>query len=587
MVRGDANLYSWSGGIAKVASGAATTLTKSDATKTWAQEGFDASTPVTIGDTTTQFDITNPAGTTFRYTFDGTGTNPAITAITVPIGTYVYVNAQNFAAGNKGIFVVTGVGADYFEVTNAAGVVESNKTIGTGAIYVKFTKVLKIGSTVYGYTGGESTTALTGVFPSAAAVVADSVAISAVVTHVNIPASSYSADFIKTVINQVFVGSYTSRLVYISKSSDFTNFTVPTPTAPGDPDLLTLDNCPTGIGVRKGQAHIGAGTSDWYVVSFSNITVGTVLVRQTVVDKQAVANLAAPLAHEFIDSVGDDLVYISKDQQLRIFGTFRNITTPKYPSLSQAVKDEFAEEDFDGGALRAVGDMIYITAPNSGRDWMHETRESVDTSGNVVAERFWHPPQVRNISRFAVIDGVVFGHSNANPQIYQVWDTLQWHDDSPADEPLAYECRMRMAYQNGGDRVEYKQFDKAYFEGYMPTGVQLNANVYMEYQGAAGLQTLVINSDLILARFFSGNSAPSIGDASLGDNPIGDGLTPDSNEQELVPKFKVIRDIQPVNIGEYDLEVFSTELDSRWEMLCLGVNGDGSAQESVVLAKTD
>lgn len=91
---------------------------------------------VTVGDSTSQFDITNPAGTTYRYTWDGTGTNPGITALTFPIGATVDTLAANFSAGNNGTFLITGSGANYFEVTNASGVVESDKTIGGGFIWV-------------------------------------------------------------------------------------------------------------------------------------------------------------------------------------------------------------------------------------------------------------------------------------------------------------------------------------------------------------------------------------------------------------------------------------------------------------------
>ena len=86
------------------------------------------------GDSTTQFDITQPVGSTFRYTWDTTGTDPSFSLANYPIGTVVDLQAQNFAAGNKGIFVTTGAGSNYIEVTNASGVVESNKTIGTGYI---------------------------------------------------------------------------------------------------------------------------------------------------------------------------------------------------------------------------------------------------------------------------------------------------------------------------------------------------------------------------------------------------------------------------------------------------------------------
>lgn len=89
-----------------------------------------------LGASDTQYDITNPAGTTFRYTFDGTGTDPLITSSNPAVGDTVIIAGQNFNAGNNGTFVVTASGSNYFEVTNAAGVAENNKTVGTG--YVRY-----------------------------------------------------------------------------------------------------------------------------------------------------------------------------------------------------------------------------------------------------------------------------------------------------------------------------------------------------------------------------------------------------------------------------------------------------------------
>lgn len=85
-----------------------------------------------LGDSTTQFDITQPGDC--RITYDGTGTDPGISARTVQDDTRIYLGAQNFNAANKGVFAITAVGDDYVEVENAACVVESDKTIGTGKI---------------------------------------------------------------------------------------------------------------------------------------------------------------------------------------------------------------------------------------------------------------------------------------------------------------------------------------------------------------------------------------------------------------------------------------------------------------------
>lgn len=90
----------------------------------------------TVGGSTTQFDITNPSGTTFRYTYDATGTDPAITALTFPTGSQVTITGTDMATGNNGTFTITASAANYFEVDNPAGVVESNKTINAGSIVV-------------------------------------------------------------------------------------------------------------------------------------------------------------------------------------------------------------------------------------------------------------------------------------------------------------------------------------------------------------------------------------------------------------------------------------------------------------------
>lgn len=84
----------------------------------------------------TQFDITNPSGTTFRYTYDGTGTAPLFVTNGLASGNAVVINSVNFNANNNGTFITTAVAETYFEITNAAGVAEDNKTIGLNS-YIK------------------------------------------------------------------------------------------------------------------------------------------------------------------------------------------------------------------------------------------------------------------------------------------------------------------------------------------------------------------------------------------------------------------------------------------------------------------
>jgi len=52
----------------------------------------------------------------------------------LPIGTPIDIQGSTFNAGNKGFFLVTGSGINYFEITNASGVAEVDKILDSGYI---------------------------------------------------------------------------------------------------------------------------------------------------------------------------------------------------------------------------------------------------------------------------------------------------------------------------------------------------------------------------------------------------------------------------------------------------------------------
>lgn len=570
-VNGTMNMFEWAGGFATLASSTATTITKTG-TSTFKEVGFLDTAFSTIGSSTSQFDITNPAATTFRYTWDGTGTDPTITANSVPVGSYVLFQAQNFTAANNGIFVVTGSGANYIEVTNAAGVVESNKTIGTGFIYTNYTKVFITGGVVYAYTGGENTTTLTGVTPGAGSLVAGATILSAVITYPNTPTSTFTSDFLKVITNQVYLGSYTSLKIFMSSSTDFLNYTVPTPQLDGSPGLFIMPGTGKGISVRQGNAHIGCGLNFWVIISFTLVSNNNIITRQNKLDYKPMALLQAPYAHEFIDSVGDTLVYLGQDQQVHAIGDFNNLFVSGYPSYSQEIATELTEEVFTGGGLKAIGEFIYITAPNSGKVYLRQERTRVDSNGSIVAERLWHSPFIWNATFIDEIDGVLVAFSNANPQIYEIWDTGQWHDDSPADEPLPYSCVAAFGYRGGQRRQGLWSFDKQYTEGYITAGTPLNLLMNYNYQGSANAIMAIINSQLQPAYIFE-TSLASLGDSSLGDEPLGNGgINDTANDPDALPKFRVINSLPIINCFEWQPIYSSDTADAQWELLALASN---------------
>jgi hypothetical protein len=315
-------------------------------------------------------------------------------------------------------------------------------------------------------------------------------------TFAKVFGANFTNDFINVIGNQLYVGCYKSRTVYCSGSDDYTKFAVPSLRAPGDPDIFVLDSNARGATSRtgqKGNAILFGSQGDSYAIQrnaqvFTSANGATSYIYELdSVDKATSSDLSSPLGQDFISSIGDTIIFLDQNNQLRQFGTLRNLVTPVYPILSLDIYDELTQCDFTGGHLRAVaeqaGETVYITAPITGVTYIYQIGYKIDPLGNLSASRIWQPPFIWNVSRIAVIDGVSYGHSNANPQLYQLWNTLQWHDDSPSGE-LPYDCIMRMAYRNGGRRQGKNNFDKVYVEGYIADGTKLYGNVYFDYQGS-------------------------------------------------------------------------------------------------------
>ncbi len=560
--------------VGYLTSAVTSTITETGLTS-WQAGGFTNSTFTTIGSSTTQFDITNPSGTTFRYTWDTTGTNPLITATTVPVGSYILLQAENFNAANKGLFTVTGVGANYFEVTNASGVAENNKTIGTGFIYTKFTKVVMINGVPYAYTGGVTTDTLTGVTPNPSALTT-TIALQSVITYPNTPTSTFLSDFLKVVNNQVYLGSYTSLNIFMSQNTDFTNYTVPTPQLDGSPGLFIMPGTAKGIGVRQGNAFVGAGTDNWVEISFTLVSNNNIITRTNKIDYKPVARLQAPYAHEFIDSVGDTIVYLAQDQQVRALGDFNNLFVAGYPSYSQEIATELMQENFSGGGLKAIGEFVYVTAPVSGKVYLRQERTKVDGNGTIVAERLWHSPFIWNATFIDVISGVVVAFSNANPQIYEVWDTNQWYDDSPSDEQLPYSCVAAFGYRGEQRRQGLWSFDKQFTEGYITSGTPLNLTINYNYNGATNSITQPINSVSNPAFIFTTN-ADSLGDHSLGDESLGSGG--EESDTSSLAKFKVINSLPIINCFEWQPIYSSDSANAQWELLALANTAEAETEQ--------
>ena len=599
MVRGGVReILHWSGGITKVAS----TLLVSNGVQISSLGSGGGS--YVVGDELTLVGGDNNAKVIVTKVSGG-----VITSAT-PGGYYLKKRGNGYAAGTLATTGGSGTGAtftvtvsDYYQVTKStsseswkkAGFIQNPEYFSLSSGYNKFI----VNGIEYSYVGDTSTTTVDILSGDGSVLVADDVVIQSVFVETASDMSiGFACDFCKTLENQLCVGSYTSRIIHISTSTTteasnvgalgFINFlAITNALVIGDPDFAVLDDTNNGMIVRNGSLYVSSGPSDWWRITpnhtpptpvpfYNGLSGSDTAYVVTKKEKFSGTGLSGLYAHEFIDITGDNIYYLSKDQQLRVIGTFNSLEGAQFPIVSKDVFEELQEETFTDGHLKAHSDIIYLTAPLTGRHWMYQISGDVDVIGQILGERAWHPPQVSGIARFGAISGVLYGHSNANPVLYQVWDTDQWYDDSPteADGQLSYNSLARFAYRNHGDRFKLKDFTHVAYEGYLSYGTELYGNVYYEYQGAFGVSDIEINTDNEPAKLFSGSGYVSIGGTPLGSDPLGSGPIAERLSQELLPKFKAekLASSRPISCTEYCLEVLSNSIGDRWEIVSIGTN---------------
>lgn len=608
-------MSAWSGGIATVASvstNAISMVGQVGLTGTPTMTGTAPFTSYFNGRTDNLFNggftlNSNPTnGQTILYTINGVG----------PI-TITFVTAIGAAAGNVLIGANTAatlanlLGLLKFPATTSATQVAlsaPNQTAVGKANYASTEALVKTGTTTweqagfgnssaaasysvfsllmngttYTYTTGTGTLALFGFTPSIAAITAGTIAIQSVkqldfTTSTTLFPVTFTFDFIKTIQNQLYLGAYNSPVCYVSKASDFTNFTQDVVAIQGSAAQIPFDGNLRGLTNRGGKPYAGLNNGKWGIINYNYTNSSTggsggtlIIYRTTTVEYTPVSAGAGPYAHEFIDSNGDNIIYLSADQQVRTFGNFNNsFTSNNYPVLSQEIYTELTEKNFTGGSLKTIGDIVYLTVPTTGQVYMRQQRQTVDANGQTVNEITWFSPFVWNLTRVDNLNGTIVGFSNANPQIYQLWNTGQWYDDSPSGEQIPYESRIAFAYRTGGKREYNYEFDKVFTEGYIDPGTELNLLINYNYNGSTGQVATIINSNDRPAVFYS-VSASSLGESSFGDESLG-GTTDDDADTDLI-KFKNINSLSLVNMFEYQLQYSSELANAQWEILATGTN---------------
>lgn len=373
------------------------------------------------------------------------------------------------------------------------------------------------------------------------------------------PASGFINDFIGVLENHVYVGSNSSSVVYMSKSTTFLDYTFSSPRVATDGWQFVLDDFMIGfskniIGDGRESMVFFAG-NDWiYRVNFTDL--GDATISQIANIKPIVVSSGqGAVSQELIANVKNSIIYLNAYNELLELGTVENITTPQQTPLSDPIKPDFLAADFTGGGLRFWRNNLYCTAAASGRMFILAFRE--DERGQ---RRFWQPPQLLPVGQMSDYNGDLIGHSSALTESYVLFDGT--NDNG---QPIAFKAHF--AYNSFDAREKYKNFDKYFVELYLTSNAEITVSHLYEYLAAKTSKTYsLLGSDT--AFLFTPNPNASLGVNSLGTNPLGAPLV---SVGDFI-KYRRFKKLTPVDFFEMQTRYECDVLDTQFQILCHGPN---------------
>lgn len=407
------------------------------------------------------------------------------------------------------------------------------------------------------YTGGESTTTLTGVTPDPTGFTFTSGALvlQEVRDNSNTPASGYTNNFIRVLNNQIYVGSATQRTVRVSKNTSITDYSFSSPRAQGEGATLTLDGEIVGFAPQESDMYIFAGKDSVFKTDF--VLLDSSGLKETLgVKKLKTGALQGAFSQDMITNIGNSICYLSNEPKLYILDRIENIQVPNLQDVSDPIKPDFDAAIFTNGTIKSHLNRVYVSAPTDGNVFILETRK--DAEGNL--RRFWQPPQIFWFRQFSIIAGDIYGHSSLTTETYKLFDGV-----NDLSNPI--EFKARFAYNNFGNRTALKKFDEYFSEMYLSTNAEITLTIDYDFEGATSIQEFSILGSNTKIAFESAVDA-SLGINSLGTNPLGTYLDAPSS----LVKIRSINETRPIAFQEIGVTYSTTDDDVTFKLLAHGPN---------------
>ena len=439
---------------------------------------------------------------------------------------------------------------------------------------------ISIGGVTATYTGGTTTTTLTGVSVDFSASAAGSIIHQQYVTTALSSMTSILPTFGPTIIgcgrtNQVYLGSSNSNSLYISKVNNYKDYSFSTPTRlVGEGNLIPLDYPPTAFmplevhnKTHAYDMYISEGESTWSVLrSVLSSDLASESIERI---RLKVAPLAGSQSNRLTTKMKNQIMFVDYSNTAQYLGYTSFQYVPVIQDFSWPIIDDMKSYDFTDGSAFWYRNYAFIAVPKEGliriynmTDQTQESYSSWNPVENVERQPwFWEAPIHYPISGFYTVDGEIYGHSYTTSESYKLFDGGTFNGQNIT-------ANATFGFTDLGDRTQSKRSSKLWAEGYIKQNTLLNANIIGDLDTFEAKNTVVYDgSDMTIVAY--GGDGNSLGKNPLGSNPLG-GSNYISNAL-----FAWFRGIKTYNREPYYLEQISftsSGPDQQWELLSFGTN---------------
>lgn len=432
-----------------------------------------------------------------------------------------------------------------------------------------------INGNTYTYTGGESTTTLTGVSPTPAGEAVGSIVHQSVITTLNSSMTGITSTFanglIGTLNNQIFLGSLVSSVVWLSKVNSYIDYSSSSPRQTGEGGSLILDQNILAFNVQGSQDKptMYASTKDiWYKFNFDDF-VSVVGPSGQSFGATAIktGRRQGAQSQAFVSSMKNNTITVTNEPTIDQIGVMENFFTQiQTKNISDPIKLDVDSYDFTNGSIAYWRYYILVAIPVEG----------LVLAFNLNSDS-WDSPLELPVSRFYIVDGELYGHSYNTFESYKLF-TGYADRVYPGFSGYPIDAHAVFSYQQFGTRSALKSATALYIEGYINANTTLNITIHYELDGCETTKTFELNgsdTQFVCLPIVEG----SLGSESLGKIKLGGQSS--SSINGLPPKFRFIPTFSNTDFFETSIELDILGTDQRFELIAFGLNATGSTQEPV------